>query len=314
MYPVFNYFMANLFTRHALAIKFSETKLLAHFSAPRRENSFYILDSPFSLPRMRLLLTNDDGIESHFLHTLARALLDDGHTLAVVAPLREQSWIGAAKSRHHTIASTRVDIDLPCPTWTVDSTPSDCVNIALAHLLPAANFPRPDAVVSGINHGMNASLGFILASGTIGGAWEGAVHGLPALALSQDLTVAAFDRLKKDKLQPDAELLETLTHTARHAARLVPQIITANPSCGFVLHNLNFPYPCHATTEVRRTIPSHLIVPSLFSPAADDGTHNFIFAHGTDLTPPDAPLTDHQALLDGHISHSLLDYRRLAVI
>ncbi len=263
---------------------------------------------------MRLLLTNDDGIDSQFLHVLARALLANGHALAIVAPLREQSWIGAAKSRHNTVASCPADLGLGCPTWTVDSTPSDCVNIALAHLLPAANLPKPDAVISGINVGMNASLGFILASGTIGGAWEGAVHGLPAIALSQDLTYAAFDRLKKDKAHPDPLLLESLNHTARHAARLIPQIITEHPTSGFVLHNLNFPYPCTDATEVRRTIPAHLIAPSLFSPAADDGTHHFIFAHGTDITPADAPLTDCQALLSGQISHSLLDYRRLAVI
>ena len=66
---------------------------------------------------------------------------------------------------------------LRCPTWTVDGTPSDCVNIALAHLLPPEL--KPDAVLSGINIGLNASLGFIIASGTIAGAWEGALHGLP---------------------------------------------------------------------------------------------------------------------------------------
>ena len=71
--------------------------------------------------------------------------------------------------------SASADAGLGCPTWIVDGTPSDCVNIALAHLLtdPVAG------VVSGINVGLNASLGFILASGTVAGAWEGALHGLP---------------------------------------------------------------------------------------------------------------------------------------
>ena len=147
---------------------------------------------------MKFLLTNDDGIGSVFLHELAHALLRAGHELTVVAPKTEQSWIGCAKSRHRPVTSQRVDAlhHLGCPTWTVDGTPSDCVNIALAHLLPGAQLPRPDAVVSGINVGLNASLAFLLASGTIAGAWEGAVHGLPAVALSQDLTFAAFEALK----------------------------------------------------------------------------------------------------------------------
>src|SRR3954470_19453044 len=111
---------------------------------------------------MRLLITNDDGIDSVFLHELVAALVSAGHELFVVAPKTEQSWIGAAKSRHRAVASERVDRGLGCPTWIVDGTPSDCVNIGLAHLLPGANFATPEAVVSGINIGLNASLAFIL--------------------------------------------------------------------------------------------------------------------------------------------------------
>src|SRR5207244_11026648 len=59
--------------------------------------------------------------------------------------------------------------DFGCPTWIVDGTPSDSVNIAVGHLLPRT-LPI-DAVISGINVALNASLGLILASGTIGRAW-----------------------------------------------------------------------------------------------------------------------------------------------
>ena len=260
---------------------------------------------------MKLLVTNDDGIHSVFLHELVHALRDAGHMIAVVAPKNEQSWIGAAKSRNRPVHSTTADHDLGCATWVVDGTPSDCVNIALDHLLPPEL--KPDGVVSGINIGLNASLGFIIASGTIGGAWEGALHGLPAIALSQDLTSEIYERLKAAGDIPDAELHAILKISAQHAARLVPACVAATPPRNFIVHNFNFPLPCRAESEVRRTVPARVVVPRLFSPAADDGTHRLIFRLGDDLSPPE-PLTDRTALATGFISHTVLDYKKLGSI
>ncbi len=260
---------------------------------------------------MRLLLTNDDGLDSVFLHALARALSAAGHELAIVAPLREQSWIGAAKSRHRPVASAVADLGLGGPTWCVDGTPSDCVNIALAHLLPREF--RPEAVVSGINIGRNASLSFIPASGTIGGAWEGALHGLPAVALSQDLTAEAYAAVKEADSKHAAGILASLHEAAAHAARLAPDLVAVTAPRSFVVHSVNFPFPCRADSTVRRTVPARLVTAGLFSPAADDGTHRFIFQSGTDVSPA-APLTDRAALDAGHISHTVLDYTRLGAM
>lgn len=261
---------------------------------------------------MKFLVTNDDGIASVFLHELVRALLTNGHEVAVAAPKQEQSWIGAAKSRHRPVTSERADAahGLGCPTWVVDGTPSDCVNIAIAHLLPGANLPPRDAVVSGINIGFNASLAFILASGTIGGAWEGAVHGLPGIAVSQDVKPEAFERLRASGGKADEALLAVLKISAQHAARLAAELATSTPPRSFTVHNLNFPSACHPRTEVRRTVPAQVIIPGLFSPAQDDGTHRFIFNRGEDISPPE-PLTDRAALVAGQISHTVLDYRKL---
>ncbi|HWA11349.1 MAG TPA: 5'/3'-nucleotidase SurE [Opitutaceae bacterium] len=257
---------------------------------------------------MNLLVTNDDGIGSVFLHELVHALRAAGHSLAIVAPKQEQSWIGAAKSRHRPVSAGAADRGLDCPTWIVDGTPSDCVNIALAHLLPPGF--RPAAVVSGINVGLNASLGFILASGTIAGAWEGAVHGLPGIAFSQDLSFEAYDHLKYAGGVPAPDLLAVLKTSAAHAARLVAPLAAATEPRSFTVHNVNFPFPCRPDTEVRRTVPSRVIVPGLFSPAQDDGTHHFVFQLGEDVSPTE-PLTDRAALAAGWISHSVLDYRQL---
>jgi 5'-nucleotidase len=257
---------------------------------------------------MRFLVTNDDGIESVFLHELVQALRMAGHELYVVAPKREQSWVGAAKSRNRPVHATAADRGLGCPTWIVDGTPSDSINIAVGHLLPSSLVI--DAVVSGINVGLNASLGFIIASGTIAGAWEGALHGLPAIAFSQDLTVETYNRLKAAGDVPDASLHAMLKVSAQHAARLAPDLAAATLPRSFIVHNVNFPFPCHAQSEVRRTVPARVVVPGLFGPAGDDGTHRLIFHLGDDLSPPE-PLTDRAALAAGQISHSVLDYKKI---
>jgi 5'-nucleotidase len=257
---------------------------------------------------MRLLLTNDDGIDSIFLHELARALLAAGHELAVVAPANEQSWVGAAKSRHRPVPAGPADRGLGCPTWIVGGTPSDCVNIALAHLLPKTFLP--EGVVSGINMGLNASLGFILASGTVSGAWEGALHGLPAIAFSQDMTAGIYERLKANGDRPDEALHAILKISAAHAARLTTGLLPATPPRRFLVHNVNFPLPCRPDSPVRRTVPAQVVVPGLFSPAADDGTHQLVFRLGEDLSPAGLA-TDRAALAAGCISHTVLDYTKL---
>ncbi len=263
---------------------------------------------------MRLLVTNDDGIDSVFLHKLAAALVAAGHEVFVAAPRHEQSWVGAAKSRNRPVLSAPADRGLGCPTWTVDGTPSDCVNIALDHLLPRSpnGGPTVDGVVSGINVGLNASLGFIMASGTVSAALEGALHGLPGIAFSQDVTVDAYDTLKANGGIPDADLLATLGISAAHAARLVPGLITATPPNSFIVQNVNFPLPCTPESRVCRTVPAHLKVPGLFTPKAEDGTHRLLFRAGDDVSPAGL-LTDRAAVASGWISHTVLDYTALGI-
>jgi 5'-nucleotidase len=259
---------------------------------------------------MRLLVSNDDGIRSPFLHALVAALRAAGHELFVVAPLHEQSWTGASKCRHRPVASARADHGLGVPTWTVDGTPADCVNIALAHLLPGG-VAAVDGVVSGINLGLNTTLGFISASGTIAAAWEGALHGLPAIACSQDLDYEEWQHLSSGgPLENLPATRATIEASAAHAARLAGGLLPATGRETFVVHNLNFPRPCTAASRVVRTVPARVVVPKLFSPAADDGTHRFVFSDALDRSPPGL-VTDKATVAAGHISHSVLDYTRL---
>lgn len=266
---------------------------------------------------MKLLVTNDDGINSPFLHELIFALKDAGHELYVVAPVNEQSWTGASKTRGRPVKSAAVDRGFGCPTWIVDGTPSDCVNIAIAHLLPKkAEGARPgqttcvEGVVSGINVGFNCTLGFIIASGTVAGAWEGALHGLPAMAVSQDVSEEIYHHLKEHGGVPDGELLATLKISAAHAARLASTLLLATPPRSFTVHNLNFPQPCRPDTVLKQTVPGHFFVPGLFTAADDQGRHHLIWTEGEDVSPPE-PLTDLKCVESGFISHSILDYRKL---
>jgi 5'-nucleotidase len=194
------------------------------------------------------------------------------------------------------------------------------VNIALAHLIAS----QIDGVVSGINVGLNASLGFVLASGTIAGAWEGALHGLPAAAFSQDLTFEEYDRLKYGKPERhgasagptggtyggDAEVVATLKRSAAIAARLATDLIGNAGRREFTVHNINFPHRCPADAKVVRTVPAQVVVPELFGPAQDDGTHRFVFKLGEDVSPA-GQMTDRAALAAGFVSHTVLDYRAL---
>jgi 5'-nucleotidase len=257
---------------------------------------------------MHLLVTNDDGLDSVFLHELVHALLAAGHRLLVAAPAGEQSWIGAAKTRHRPLRSRQADRGFGCPTWSVDGTPSDCVNIALAHLLPA-DAPAIDGVVSGINIGRNTSLAFIIASGTIGGAWEGALHGLPAAALSQDIPMSAFARLREAGGKPEPELHDTLRLTAQHAARIAPELLGQTTPRTFTVHNLNFPYPAAPTRPC--AAPSPRTTSSRASSPPRCRWRPPLRLHPRhDLTPPEM-VTDVATVAAGAISHTVLDYRRL---
>jgi 5'-nucleotidase len=267
---------------------------------------------------MKLLVTNDDGINSVFLHELVFALRAAGHEIFVVAPVNEQSWTGASKSRGRPVKSSAVDRGLGCPTWIVDGTPSDCVNIGLAHLLPKKKVEGAcpeqttcvEGVVSGLNVGFNCTLAFIIASGTVGGAWEGALHGLPSMAVSQDVSEEIYHQLKDRGGVPEGDLLATLKISAARAAQLAGELLPATARHSFTVHNLNFPHPCLPDTAVHRSVPAHFYVPGLFTPADDQGRHHLIWTEGQDVSPPGL-VTDLKTVEAGFISHTVLDYRKL---
>jgi len=133
---------------------------------------------------VRVLVTNDDGILADGLRSLAAELSSLGEVV-VVAPDRERSATGHAITVLRPLRVEKMTIPgLDAEAWAVDGTPSDCVKLAVEALLDR----RPDVVVSGINRGPNLGTD-VLYSGTVSAAVEGAICGLPSLAVS----VAAFE-------------------------------------------------------------------------------------------------------------------------
>lgn len=167
---------------------------------------------------MRILVSNDDGIDSPGIVALAAALHHVGEVY-VVAPDTQQSAVGHALT---VAVPLRVDEHIRDGVrfgWRVNGKPADCVKLAVQRLLPA----RPDIVVSGINHGRNTAVSLIY-SGTVSGATEGAVLGIPSIAFSLD------------NFAHDADF----TYAAKFAAWFVPIVALRGLPRG-VLLNVNVP-------------------------------------------------------------------------
>ena len=131
---------------------------------------------------LRVLLTNDDGIDAEGLQTLRRALVAlDDIQLAVIAPDDNQSATARSITFRRPLWVAEVPFDDGTVGYACDGTPVDCVRLASLGLID--DF-EPDLIVSGINHGANLG-DDITYSGTVAAALEGIVLGIPGIAVSQ---------------------------------------------------------------------------------------------------------------------------------
>jgi 5'-nucleotidase len=140
----------------------------------------------------RILVTNDDGIDSRGIFALVQAMRRLGEVV-VIAPDRQQSAVGHALTVSSPLRSSPFYRDGMMFGYAINGTPADCVKLGVSTLLDE----RPTMVVSGINHGSNASVNAIY-SGTVSAATEGTLMGIPSMAVSlntfdldADMTLAA---------------------------------------------------------------------------------------------------------------------------
>jgi 5'-nucleotidase len=259
---------------------------------------------------MRVLLTNDDGIHSVSLQRLARALIEKKWEVYVSAPDSEKSGVGRACCLANGIGVVPFP-GLGCPAWAIGGTPLDCVNLALSHLLEGK---MPDIVVSGINWGVNVSIPTIFSSGTVGGAIEGAVFGIPSIAVSQCLPEQNGQYIQKkiDYLAHE-ELMKSIAIAVEKTVQYVEKVAKTSEN---VVHNINFPYPLGVETGKEMTVLSNImqgkdasypIYGSLYEKKGDEYRFNI----RPILSTPPPGGTDIDALLRGKISHSVVDLKRL---
>src|SRR4051812_18247593 len=131
---------------------------------------------------MRVLLTNDDGIEAEGLQTLRRKLLELPEVeLAVIAPDDNRSATARSITTRRPLVVEEVDFGDGTVGYSCDGTPVDCVRLGQLGLIEGF---EADIIVAGINHGSNLG-DDITYSGTVAAAFEGVLLGLPAIAVSQ---------------------------------------------------------------------------------------------------------------------------------
>lgn len=165
-----------------------------------------------------IFITNDDGYTAGGIRTLADALKPVGD-LFVVAPDRARSGAGCSVTSTVPVSCRHVSSGDGVSVYACSGTPADCTKLALGQLLVR----QPDLIVSGINHGGNASVN-VHYSGTVGAATEGALHGIPSIAFSS--------------VDPNPEA--DLSHIAPLCRHIVDLVMQHDLPFGTFL-NVNFP-------------------------------------------------------------------------
>lgn len=227
---------------------------------------------------MRVLVSNDDGVDAPGIRILAEGLRNAGHEVTVVAPDRDRSGASNSLTLDVPVRLKRIDHY----TCSVAGTPTDCVHLALTGMLEY----EPDIVVSGINNAANMG-DDVIYSGTVSAAMEGRFLGFPAVAVS----------------------LVTCKQEARHyetAARAAVEIVArlkADPLPADTILNVNVPdLPWQEVRgfEVTRLGNRHRSEPCL--PQSDPRGHTVYWIGPSGAEQDAGPGTDFHAVRTGHIS------------
>lgn len=225
---------------------------------------------------MLILVTNDDGIVAPGLKALVAVAARFGEVV-VVAPEAERSGVSHAITLTEPLRSREI-----APRWwSISGTPTDCVFVGVNHILPR----RPDLVLSGINRGPNLG-GDVLYSGTVGGAMEGTIQRLPAIAFS---LVSGTDDYPFDAAAAH------VTHVLEQAARAgIPQ---------GVMLNVNMPSPSLAAFRGYRVtrLGTRFYSNDVIS-RTDPRGGSYFWIGGTRVTMEMDPETDCGAVHDGFVS------------
>jgi len=178
---------------------------------------------------MKILLSNDDGVDASGILAAKQAVEEFGETY-VVAPSNQQSGIGHALTLYEALRIDKHILRDGSPAFSVSGTPTDAVTLGIYEIMK----DTPDLVISGINAGQNTGKGELTTSGTLGAAMEAASLGIPAIAVSQ--------HIDKDEIKFDEGALEIDFSSTKHVLNnLVRKIKDKGMPEGVKLLNLNVP-------------------------------------------------------------------------
>lgn len=240
--------------------------------------------------RSTILLTNDDGFFSPGLQALRTTLNDFGRIIAV-APDRERSGVS-----HSLTLIEPLRIEQPDPKiwgddcYLVSGTPADCVKLALAHILPEP----PSLIISGINRGANTGIN-INYSGTVAAALEGALAGIPSIAISR----SSFNL---DHFHPAAVV----------AARIVKKVLENDlPTDTFL--NVNIPFQLNGDADnFVITHQGNADWKDRFVERKDPRNYAYYWLDGINIHHRDDPLADTNVVRQGKVSITPLRIDRTA--
>jgi 5'-nucleotidase len=238
---------------------------------------------------MRILLTNDDGIEAEGLQALRRALRElPGVELAVIAPDGNRSATARSITTRRPLWVEEVDFGDGSVGYATDGTPVDCVRFAKLGLIEGF---EADVVVSGINHGSNLG-DDITYSGTVAAALEGIVLGIPAIAISQQSSAREMGFVAGRGFD--------FAVAARFGAELVRLLVT-DPLPAETLLNVNCPAGEPRGIEVTR-LGKRLYNDELRLVDEDGDGRRRYQIYGFEPSFEDEPGTDLAAVARGRIS------------
>ena len=256
---------------------------------------------------MRILITNDDGINAPGLKVLtdiAHAVAGPDGEVWTVAPAFEQSGVGHCISYTHPT----MIVELEPRRFAAEGSPADCVMAGLYDVMQDA---RPDLILSGVNRGNNAAEN-TLYSGTVGACIEGALQGVRSIAMSQ-----FFGPGNKDLDDP-------FEAAAAHGAATVRKLMNDSlwdDADYQIFYNVNFPpVPADEVKGMAATTQGFRLNTRFHAEAQMSPTgRKFLWVRGGPQHEPTAPGTDAAANLDGYISITpmrvdLTDYDMVATL
>jgi len=239
---------------------------------------------------MRILITNDDGINAPglaVLEAVATEIAGPEGEVWTVAPAFEQSGVGHAISYTHPMMIAK----LGHRRYAAEGSPADCVLAGLYDVLQGA---RPDLVLSGVNRGNNAAEN-VMYSGTVGGAIEAALQGLPAIALSQFMGPET------------AELADPFEAAREHGVAVVRALLDRgiwDRNDYRLFYNVNFPPVPAAKVRGMKVAAQGYRTDTFFGvePHMSPAGRRFLWIKGGPQHAPTAPGTDVAVNVEGHVS------------